>query len=272
MQMPQPEPSPSIIPGVKHALAVSSGKGGVGKSTVAVNLALALSQTGRTVGLMDGDIHGPNVPMVLGIEGQPDNSGGKILPMEKHGLKVMSLGLIAGEDTPIIWRGPIVGRVIQQFLSDVEWGELDVLVIDLPPGTGDAQLTLAQTIPLDGALIVTTPQDVALEDVTRGIQMFNKLGVPVLGIIENMSEFVCPCCGDRVALFGAGGGEKTAVAFGIPLLGKIPILKGIREGGDNGSPVALTDSEEAQTFRSLADAVCAEMEAQEEDGPEITIS
>lgn len=272
MQMPQPEPNTALIPNVDKVVAISSGKGGVGKSTVAVNLAVALAQSGRTVGLMDGDIHGPNVPLMMGITGQPDSADGRIIPMDAHGVKVMSLGLVSGEDTPIIWRGPIVGRVIQQFLSDVDWGTLDVLVIDLPPGTGDAQLTLAQTIPLDGAVVVTTPQNVALEDVHRGIEMFNRLEVPVIGIVENMSEFICPCCGDRVTLFGSGGGERIAETFGLPLLGRLPIVTAIREGGDAGKPIVLTEGQAADAFKSLAETVYAELSQQQDEGPEITIS
>ena len=272
MQQPQPTADPELLAHVRHVVAVSSGKGGVGKSTVAVNLAVALRRQGRTVGLMDGDVHGPNVPMMMGLTGQPDSAGGKIIPMEKHGVKVMSLGLIAGEDTPIIWRGPIVGRVIQQFLSDVAWGKLDALIVDLPPGTGDAQLTLAQTIPLRGAVIVTTPQEVALEDVHRSIAMFERVEVPVLGVVENMSEFVCPCCGERVALFGKGGADRIAATFSLPVLGRIPILAAIREGGDDGRPVALDDSDTGRAFADIASTVWEALESQDEGAPEISVS
>ena len=200
----------SPLPEIGHIVAVASGKGGVGKTTVSVNLAVGIAKQGRPVGLLDADIYGPNVPMMLGVRDVPDSSAGRIAPLQRHGVKLMSLGLLAGEDMPIIWRGPIVGKMIQQFITDVEWGPLDYLIVDLPPGTGDAQLTLAQTVPLTGAVIVTTPQDVALEDVCRSVEMFKTLDVPVLGVVENMSDFVCPCCGDRVPIFGEQGGQKIA--------------------------------------------------------------
>ncbi|MGA1199109.1 MAG: Mrp/NBP35 family ATP-binding protein, partial [Candidatus Latescibacterota bacterium] len=228
MQAPKQPQAPRLLPGVKHIIAVSSGKGGVGKTTVSVNLSIALAKTGATVGLLDADIYGPNVPMMLGAKRQPDTDGEKIIPLEAHNIKLMSLGLITDENTPIIWRGPIVGKVIQQFMIDVLWGELDFLIVDLPPGTGDAQLTLAQTVPLSGAVIVTTPQNVALEDVHRGIEMFRKVNVPILGVVENMSYFLCPCCGDRTPLFGDGGGLRIADTFRLPLLGQIPIQPEIR--------------------------------------------
>ncbi len=272
MQMPSGQQQPRLLPEVKHIIAVSSGKGGVGKTTTSVNLAVALADLGHTVGLLDADIYGPNVPVMLGLKQQPDAVDGKIIPLEIHGVKVMSLGLIAGEDTPVIWRGPIVGKMLQQFLADVSWGSLDFLVIDLPPGTGDAQLTLAQTVPISGVVIVTTPQNVALEDVTRGVEMFRKVDVPILGVVENMSYFICPCCKDRAPIFGEGGGDKIAAQFGVPLLGRIPIVPSIREGGDTGTPAASTDSEEGIIFKDIARQVVERVGALEESGPEITIS
>ena len=272
MQMPPGMPKPRPIPDVKHVVAVSSGKGGVGKTTVSVNLSVALARHGQDVGLLDADIYGPNVPMMLGAAEQPRAVGGKIIPLENHGVKLMSLGLIAGEDTPVIWRGPIVGKMIQQFMSDVAWGALDFLVVDLPPGTGDAQLTLAQTVPLSGAVIVTTPQDVALEDVTRSVEMFRKVDVPILGAVENMSAFTCPCCGESVAIFGAGGGDRIAQAFNVPLLGRLPILPAIRKGGDAGDPIAAGESDETRTFLEIARMIMDQIDAHEQPGPKITIS
>ncbi len=269
----QPGPQqPQLLPEVRHAIAVSSGKGGVGKTTVSVNLAIALAKLENAVGLLDADIYGPNVPMMMGVKAQPEAVDGKIIPLENYGVKLMSLGFIAGEDTPVIWRGPIVGKIIQQFLLDVTWGALDHLVIDLPPGTGDAQLTLAQTIPLSGAVIVTTPQDVALEDVRRSIAMFQKVDVPILGVVENMSYFICPCCKDRAPIFGEGGGEKIADLFGIPLLGQIPIVLDIREGGDSGNPVTAAGAEEARTFLDIAQKVVEQVADQDDGGPQITVS
>lgn len=271
MQAPQQPPSPRLLPGVKHIIAVSSGKGGVGKTTVSVNLSIALAKTGATVGLLDADIYGPNVPMMLGAKRQPDTDGEKIIPLEAHNIKLMSLGLITDENTPIIWRGPIVGKVIQQFMIDVLWGELDFLIVDLPPGTGDAQLTLAQTVPLSGAVIVTTPQNVAIEDVHRGIEMFRKVNVPILGVVENMSYFLCPCCGDRTPLFGAGGGERIADTFSLPLLGQIPIQPEIRIGGDEGQPIALGDNEPARAFADIAQKLKDMLGESAQTMPEITI-
>ena len=272
MQMQPGMPKPRPIPEVEHIVAVSSGKGGVGKTTVSVNLSVALARQGQAVGLLDADIYGPNVPMMLGATKQPRAVGGKIIPLENHGVKLMSLGLIAGEDTPVIWRGPIVGKMIQQFMSDVAWGALDFLVVDLPPGTGDAQLTLAQTVPLSGAVIVTTPQDVALEDVTRSIEMFRKVDVPILGAVENMSGFICPCCGERTPIFGDGGGDKIAMHFNIPVLGRLPILPAIREGGDTGNPIAARESGETQIFLEIAQKIVDRIDAFEQPGPQITIS
>jgi ATP-binding protein involved in chromosome partitioning len=271
MQAPQQPPLPRLLPGVKHIIAISSGKGGVGKTTVSVNLAIALARTGSAVGLLDADIYGPNVPLMMGTHRQPDTRGEKIVPLEAHGVRFMSLGLITDENTPIIWRGPIVGKVIQQFMIDVLWGELDYLVVDLPPGTGDAQLTLSQTVPLSGAVVVTTPQNVALEDVRRGIEMFRKVNVPLLGIVENMSYFLCPCCGDRTPLFGQGGGQHIADAFGLPLLGQIPIQTDIRIGGDDGCPISLGESEPSRAFADIAQKLKDMLGDSVQNVPEITM-
>lgn len=272
--MPAPnQPQPQrLLPDVKHIVAVSSGKGGVGKTTVSVNLAIGLAKTGAKVGLLDADIYGPNVPMMLGANQQPTTDGEKIVPLEAHNIKLMSLGVITDENTPIIWRGPIVGKVIQQFMVDVLWGELDYLVVDLPPGTGDAQLTLSQTVPLSGAVIITTPQNVALEDVHRSIEMFRKVNVPLLGIVENMSYFMCPCCGDRTPIFGEGGGVRIADAFRLPLLGQIPLQPEIRVGGDEGTPIALGDSETAQSFANIAQTLKDMLGDAPQATPQISIS
>jgi len=273
MQAPNQQQSPQLLPGVKHIIAVSSGKGGVGKTTVSVNLAISLAKTGASVGLLDADIYGPNVPLMMGLNQQPDvHDDEKIIPLEAHGVRFMSLGVITDANTPIIWRGPIVGKVIQQFMMDVHWGELDYLVVDLPPGTGDAQLTLSQTVPLSGAVIVTTPQNVAIEDVHRGIEMFRKVNVPLLGIVENMSYFLCPCCGDKTPLFGDGGGTRVADAFSLPLLGQIPIQPEIRIGGDEGQPISLGDNEPARSFADIAKKLKEMLGESAQAAPTITIS
>ncbi len=248
-----PEKAP--IPGVRNTIAVASGKGGVGKSTVAVNLALALAKTGSKVGLLDADVYGPSLPLMMGIHEKPmATPDEKLVPIENYGLKLMSVGFMLDEETPLIWRGPLVMQLIRQFLTGVVWGELDYLVIDLPPGTGDVQLTLVQTIPVTGAVIVTTPQDIALIDARRAIKMFNEVKVPIIGIVENMSFFVCPHCNEKSEIFSKGGGEKTGERYNIPLLGKIPIDMAIREGGDAGRPVvdAQPDSAEAAAFKDIA--------------------
>jgi ATP-binding protein involved in chromosome partitioning len=254
-------PGRKDIPGVRNIVAVSAGKGGVGKTTVSVNVALALSQAGARVGLLDSDIYGPNVPIMLGLHDQPRSIGERIQPLEAHGLKVMSLGTILKPDQAVVWRGPMIGGAIRQFLYDVDWGDLDYLVIDLPPGTGDAQLTLAQSIPLTGSVIVTTPQDVSVADVSRGVQMFRQLKVPVLGVIENMSGYVCAHCGERTEIFGTGGGSEVAQRFEIPLLGQVPLDLSIRVGGGQGQPLmaALPDSPVAEVFRAVASHIAAEV-------------
>jgi ATP-binding protein involved in chromosome partitioning len=235
------------IPGVKHIIAVSSGKGGVGKSTVTVNMAVALKQEGFAVGIMDADIYGPNIPMMIGVTKEPVKEGEKITPAEGQGVKVISMGFFVPEDTPVVWRGPMVHSAIQQFFRDVVWGELDYLLIDLPPGTGDVPLTLSQLVPLTGAITVTTPQEVALSDVRKGMTMFKKVNVPLLGIVENMSYFVCGHCGERSEIFSYGGGEQAAKKFEIPFLGRVPLDPAIREGGDQGSPIVVKDPDSPQT-------------------------
>lgn len=249
----------SLIPSVKHVIAVSSGKGGVGKSTVAVNLAVALAQSGATVGLMDADIYGPNIPMMMGVEQPPEQQDGKLLPAESHGVKLISMGFFVPEETAVVWRGPMVHKALEQFFRDVLWGELDYLLIDLPPGTGDAQLTLSQLVPLSGAITVTTPQEVALYDVRKGMNMFQKVNVPLLGIIENMSFFVCGHCGERTEIFSHGGGERAAEKFGIPFLGRIPIDPAIRAGGDTGLPIVVANPESrpAMAFKDIAAKLAA---------------
>ncbi|HEY0141643.1 MAG TPA: Mrp/NBP35 family ATP-binding protein [Thermoanaerobaculia bacterium] len=258
-------PAPRALDGVKYRIAVASGKGGVGKSTVSTNLALSLRALGYSVGLLDADIYGPSQQMMLGIEGRPeiDAIDEKIKPMERHGVKAMSLGMITHADEPVIWRGPMVMKAIDQFLSDVKWGTLDFLVIDLPPGTGDAQLTLTQKAGLTGAVVVTTPQDVALIDARKGLGMFRKVNVPVLGIIENMSYFVCRHCGEREEIFGHGGGKKTAEMLGVPFLGEVPIDPKVVVGGDTGQPIVISDPESpaAQAFRELARGVVEQVES-----------
>ena len=247
----------ALLPGVKHIIAVSSGKGGVGKSTVAVNLAVALAELGARVGLVDADIYGPNVPMMMGTRKPPEQQDGKILPAESHGVKLISMGFFVPEDQAIVWRGPMIHTAIQQFFRDVVWGELDYLLIDLPPGTGDAQLSISQLIPLAGAITVTTPQEVALYDVRKGMMMFQKVNVPLLGIIENMSYFVCGHCHERTEIFSHGGGERAADKLGVPFLGHIPIDPSIREGGDLGTPIVVAnpDSPVARSFLEIAQRI-----------------
>ena len=255
----RPEPSPAQrrgqVPGVGTIIAVASGKGGVGKSTLSVNLALGLKANGLKVGVLDADIYGPSMPRMLGISGRPVSVDGKTLaPMENYGIKVMSMGFLVPEDTAMIWRGPMVMSALQQMLREVTWGELDVMVVDLPPGTGDAQLTMAQRVPLAGAVIVSTPQDIALIDARKGLNMFTKVDVPVLGIVENMSYFTCPHCGERSDIFSHGGARREAERMGIEFLGEVPLVLAIRETSDDGRPITATqpDSPYARLFRDIA--------------------
>ena len=255
--------SPEFIPEVKHTVAVSSGKGGVGKSTVAVNLALALSRGGAATGLVDVDVYGPDVPLMMGAKGRPGMFDNRIIPVEVHGVKIMSIGLLVDEREALVWRGPMIHSAVQQFLRDVAWGPLDYLVFDMPPGTGDAQLSLSQIIPLSGVVMVTTPQDVALLDVRKGLAMFRKLNVPILGVVENMSYFEAPDTGTRYAIFGEGGGARIAEEFGVPLLGQIPLEMETRRGGDAGIPIVVgqPDSSQAAAFRAIAVAVTERVRA-----------
>ena len=256
-------PGGEFIPEVKHTLAVSSGKGGVGKSTVAVNLALALKQRGHQVGLVDVDIYGPDVPLMMGAKGRPGMFDNKIIPVEAHGIKIMSIGLLVAEREALVWRGPMIHSAVQQFLRDVLWGPLDYLVFDMPPGTGDAQLSLSQVIPLGGVVMVTTPQEVALLDVRKALAMFRKLNVPILGMVENMSYFVAPDTGAKYAIFGEGGGEKVAGEFDVPLLARIPLEMDTRKGGDEGVPIVVGQPNSAQTkaFRDLAEGVVERLDS-----------
>lgn len=247
-----------LAPGVRFIVAVASGKGGVGKSTTAVNIALAIAAAGHKVGLLDADIYGPSQPRMMGISGRPTSPDGKILePMQNYGIKVMSMGFLVDEETPMIWRGPMVMSALQQMLRDVNWGELDVMIVDMPPGTGDAQLTMAQQVPLAGAVIVSTPQDIALLDARKGLNMFRKVDVPVLGIIENMSYFLCPNCGHQADIFGHGGARSEAARLGIEFLGEIPLHLDIRETSDSGQPIVVSrpETEHAVAYRAIADRI-----------------
>src|SRR5512132_2100752 len=251
------------IPDVANIIAVASGKGGVGKSTTAVNIALGLQARGLKVGVLDADIYGPSMPRLLGIKGRPQQlAGDKLAPMETYGLKVMSMGFLVDEETPMIWRGPMVMSALSQMLKDVAWGELDVLVVDMPPGTGDAQLTMAQQVPLAGAVIVSTPQDLALIDARKGLNMFRRVNVPVLGLVENMSTFVCPHCGQRSDIFGHGGAKAEAARLRVPFLGEVPLTLTVRESSDAGKPVVASDpkSGAAEAYRAIANAAWAELE------------
>jgi len=251
---PGPTPGHNKMPGVKRVVAVASGKGGVGKSTVSVNLACALQHLGAAVGLLDCDIYGPSIPLMMGMHDKPTISAAeKLVPPMSHGVKLMSMGFLIEGDAPVIWRGPMIMKTIQQFVSEVEWGALDFLLVDLPPGTGDAQISLCQTVPLDGGVIVTTPQEASLGVVRKGLAMFEKLNVPILGIVENMSYFIAPN-GDRVEIFGHGGGKAEAERKNVPFLGEIPIFIKIREGGDAGRPVVVSDpkSSPAEPFLNIA--------------------
>ena len=244
-----------LIPGIKNIIAVASGKGGVGKSTTAVNLALALAAEGAAVGVLDADIYGPSQPMMLGIAGRPESKDGKSLePMEGHGLQAISIGFLIDVDTPMVWRGPMVTQALEQLLKDTRWRELDYLVVDLPPGTGDIQLTLAQKVPVTGAVIVTTPQDIALIDAKKGLKMFEKVGIPILGIVENMSFHVCPKCGHESHIFGSGGAERMAREYGTELLGQLPLDEAIRSQADSGKPTVVSDPDGpvAEIYRRIA--------------------
>lgn len=252
------------IPGVTHIVAVASGKGGVGKSTTAVNFALGLKALGLSVGLLDADIYGPSVPRLLGLKGRPETIDGKRLkPMEAYGLKAMSIGFLVEEETPMIWRGPMVMSALTQMMREVDWGTLDVLVVDMPPGTGDAQLTMAQQVPLAGAVIVSTPQDLALIDARKGLAMFRKVEVPVLGIVENMSYFIAPDTGARYDIFGHGGARDEATRLGVPFLGEVPLVMSIRESSDAGAPVVASDPDgpQARIYRDIAEKALAEIGA-----------
>jgi ATP-binding protein involved in chromosome partitioning len=270
---PQPA-GPAGIPGVGAIIAVASGKGGVGKSTVAINLALALRDLGLKVGVLDADIYGPSLPKLLAIKERPQTAGGtRLKPIVRHGMPVMSIGFLVEEETPMIWRGPMVMSALTQMLREVDWGNLDVLVVDMPPGTGDAQLTMAQQVPLKGAVIVSTPQDLALIDARRGIAMFRRVNVPVLGIVENMSTFICPHCGTRSDIFGHGGARHEAERLGVPFLGEVPLALEIREKSDAGSPVVSSapDGAHAQAFRTIAARVREGLQVESRPVPKIVI-
>ena len=271
MSSPQPAMRPqqpvqpqkqNLIPSAKNTIAVASGKGGVGKTTVSVNLAVSLAQSGAAVGLLDSDIYGPNIPIMMGVNQKLGTRNNKIAPLERYGVHMVSVGFISEGDTAIIWRGPMVGKMIQQFLGEVDWGALDYLVIDMPPGTGDAQLTLTQTVPLTGAIIVTTPQDVALADAKKGINMFRKVEVPILGLVENMSYFICPHCNKRHEIFDHGGGKKASKKFKVPFLGEIPLETKVRIGGDQGTPIVISEPEASVSvaFKNLANSVMKQID------------
>ncbi len=261
------------IPGVKNIIAVSSGKGGVGKSTVAVNLAVALAADGANVGIMDADVYGPNVPLMLGTGyDQPEVENGKLRPIEAHGIKMISMAVLVPPDKPMILRGPMLHGVVRQFLADVNWGELDYLIVDMPPGTGDVQLSLAQLVPVQGAILVTTPQEVSLSDVRRAVKMFETVNVPVLGVIENMSYFIAPDTGNKYEIFGKGGGQKLCDEYGLNLLGEVPLGMEVREGGDSGVPVVVSfpDSPQSAAFRHAAEEVARQISI-EAMKPELSI-
>ncbi|MDA0336287.1 MAG: Mrp/NBP35 family ATP-binding protein [bacterium] len=261
MAFPRTIPEGSTtLPGVANVVAVSSAKGGVGKSTVAVNLALSFARDGARVGLLDADIYGPSLPVLTGIREQPEiRDGDRIQPLRAHGLALMSMGFLAGQDAPVVWRGPLLAQAVQQFLQQVDWGVLDILILDLPPGTGDIPLTLSQAVALSGAVVVTTPQDVALQDVERGMAMFDKVDVDIIGLVENMSYYLCPHCDKRHEIFGHGGGRRMAARLGVDFLGEIPLDATVREGGDRGTPTMLAepDSARGQAFSAIAAGILA---------------
>jgi len=264
---PDMRPAAGSIPGVGAIIAVASGKGGVGKSTTAANLALAMSTLGLRVGLLDADIYGPSMPRLMGITGRPDIVSEKINPMEGHGIKVMSMGFLMEEDNPVIWRGPMIMSALMQMVREVNWGTLDMLVLDMPPGTGDAQLTMAQQVPLAGAVIVSTPQDLALIDARKGLKMFENVDVPILGIIENMSTFICPHCGEMSDIFGNGGARDEAIKLGVPFLGAIPLHMDIRKHSDEGNPTvaAEPDGPHAKIFKSIALNIVTQLRGEKDD-------
>ena len=259
------------VPGIKKIVAVASGKGGVGKSTTSVNLALGLASKGLAVGILDADIYGPSMPRMLGISDKPTAQGKVLSPLESFGLKVMSMGFLVEEETPMIWRGPMVISALTQMLREVAWGELDILIVDMPPGTGDAQLTMAQQVPLAGAVIVSTPQDIALIDARKGLNMFRKVEVPILGLIENMSTFICPKCGEQSDIFGHGGARSEAERLGVPFLGEVPLHMDIRTNSDGGTPVVVSAPEgvHAETYKKIADTVLERLEVESASGPQI---
>ena len=256
---------------IKYVIAIASGKGGVGKSTVSVNLAVALAQTGAATGLLDADVYGPSIPMMMGVRRMPQSNGKKILPLEAHGVRLMSLGFLMPDGAPTVWRGPLVAGAVQQLLRDVEWGPLEYLLIDLPPGTGDAQLTLAQSTTLAGAVIVTTPQDVAMQIASKALAMFREVNVPILGIVENMSQFVCPHCGSVSAIFKRGGGRRASESLDVPFLGEIPLDPLICQTGDRGVPIPIMhpDSPVAEAFRQIAGNLVERIRAEAASGPVI---
>ena len=256
-----PDGTRAAIPGVKNVIAVGAGKGGVGKTTVAVNLAVALAQRGSRVGMLDGDIYGPNVPIMLGLQTQLATDGQKILPAEKYGVQVVSMGFLTGDDSAVIWRGPMLHGAIQQFFREVAWDNLDYLIVDMPPGTGDVALSLSQTVPVSGAIVVTTPQQVSLADTRRAVRMYQKLNIRTIGLIENMSHFSCPQCGHESDIFGRGAGEALASDMAIPFLGRIPIYQPIREGGDTGRPIVIEEpaSVAGRAFLSVAEQAAAQV-------------
>ena len=263
------------LPGVHHIVAIASGKGGVGKSTTAANLAVALAREGRKVAMFDADIYGPSVPRLFGVAGRkPQTTGGRVFPLEAHGVKIMSIGFMVAEDNPIIWRGPMVMGALEQMLRDVDWGEIDVMVVDMPPGTGDTQLTMSQRVPLSGAVIVSTPQDIALIDARKGLNMFRRVEVPILGLIENMSYYVCPNCGHRDDIFAHGGARRTATELGVPFLGEIPLEAAIRTTSDAGVPIVVAEPESPHTlaYMDIARKVWDTVRAVQRRAPSISIA
>src|SRR3954452_1095517 len=269
-----PDAGRQSLPGVKNVIAVGAGKGGVGKTTLAVNLAIALAKCGSKVGMIDGDIYGPNVPMMLGVKAQLLTDGQKIIPAEKYGLQVISMGFLTSDDAPIIWRGPMLHGALQQFFREVKWVDLDYLVIDMPPGTGDVALSLSQTVPVAGAIVVTTPQQVSLADSRRAVAMYKKLNIPTLGIVENMSYFVCPQCSHEADIFGHGGGERMAQDLGVPFLGRVPIYQPIREGSDAGVPLMISEPESpsGQAFTAAAERTAAQVSIASYSRPTIQLT